>query len=155
VVHKSEWDLEERIVDAVLANDMLDRTESAAVVRRMINRAHRKLRAERDEVRAELAALSQWACAECGARFPRLEGPRNLDGVLRCSSCVEREFLRVTTNKLEAERDRLAAENERLQNIIDNAHAYLFNLLSGDDDPDTLDELIQLVERRLAATEEE
>lgn len=53
-----------------------------------------RLRAELDAAREQLAALSQWQCKTCGARFGDKVFPAvELDGVTRCTRCVEVEVL--------------------------------------------------------------
>ena len=59
--------------------------------------------AENAALRAERNALAAWQCAECGARFGTAVEPREmLDGVTRCSSCVQAAALRARVEELEA-----------------------------------------------------
>lgn len=77
------------------------------------------LRAQVERLTRERDALSGWQCRSCGARFGHHLGPHAasaLDGVTRCSKCVEVECLT-------RERDDARATVARWRTLIENAQA--------------------------------
>jgi hypothetical protein len=71
-------------------------------------------RAEKAE--AERDALDAWQCESCGARFANTVNPICLEGVKRCSKCVENEVLA-------RDRDELKAELEQTNALLESAKA--------------------------------
>jgi hypothetical protein len=66
---------------------------------------------ERDKLQAENKALAMWSCSSCGCRFSQLppQPEITLEGVVRCSKCVEVE---VMANLVASLRQQLAAKEE-------------------------------------------
>lgn len=85
------------------------------------------LRARVAEAERERAALAAWSCVECEARFPQRIDARLLDGVTRCSSCAEKDYLGQALGRARAdlaEARALLGEIDRTLRFIPEAHHF-------------------------------
>jgi hypothetical protein len=111
----------------------------------------------------EFEALAKWSCSSCGCRFPQLppQPEITLEGVTRCSKCVEVEVLanllaqaQQEKEKMEAEKDALIEKKQAAILLRETEYRYCLTTLEAvNAENDELAERVSSLRQELAAKE--